>query len=497
MFRSLIKTMLFVAVAIVHQVGCHSRQESSQAGNSQSGSPSEGNDRSTTPDDPRVEQIRQWLEDLQGSDRTTQQIAAESLQGLGAEDAVAVPLLIAGLQASDVNVRRLSAHALGAIGASARAALQPLINVTLQAGGDWQYFAMPVVLIAQGDQGNVEVVANALRSASGDAKHRLLWIAAEFDPPAPSLTADFVDALTSSNARSREKAVVALARFGTPTIVQHVSQLTALFNDEDKEVRRIAINAVGSAAPLTTAALEPLKELIRDPDPQIQREAVLGLAMFGKEAVEALEPLAELASSNDRDIQLAALIAIGQIGHAGSAVVDRLTFGLEDPDEKIRQVTVQTLVRIAPDHDKTVQGVIAALNENSEINRGSVLSTIGDEIQNPVQPILDRLLEGLEDPRVLTRVNVMEVVLKLAQRSDAVRMQLIEQFNGGDRVQETLWTEALAAVIRRNHEYIKIGLEKRSQEVLDAFAAVRAEASKQAGSVADRITAEAERQSQP
>ena len=68
--------------------------------------------------------------------------------------------------------------------------------------------------------------------------------------------------------------------------------------------------------------------------------------------------------------------------------------------------------------------------------------------------------------------------------------------NECDQVQQTLCTEAMAAVIRRNREYINIGLQKRAQEVLDAFGNLRDQAAMLTGSVADRITDQAARQNQ-
>lgn len=484
MNRSIVKlAMCFALLSLGCHPGCESRKQLSPTGVE-----SELQEQSSVTAPRRISQIKQWLADLEAPDPSARRVAAESLKSLSAEDVGAVPVLVGGLDSSNDNVRLFSAHALGSIGEPARAAVQPLIDASLKAGGDWQFVALSVIKIMQGDPSAEEAVAASYRSATGDAKYRMLWIAAELDPPAKSLNAVFVDELNSPNPRAREKACFALARLGKQDFLPYIGRITELFVDEDTEVRKMAISAVSSAAPQATEAIDPLGQLLRDSDPEIQRASALALAAFGENAADFSEQLVGFVESQDRDLRIAALVAIGQIGMPASGFVDRLALGIQDPDEKIRQLTVQALIHIAPDHEKTIQGITAALKENSELNRGFVLSTIGDRVQEPAPAIFDRLLECLEDPRELTRINAMEALLKLSGRSNNVRKSMIEQFNGSDRAQEALRTEAMISVVRRNQEYTKIGLQDRAQEVLDAFGGLRVEASKRVGSAADRMT---------
>lgn len=207
--------------------------------------------------------------------------AAQSLGKIARKEAV--PALMNALCDPDAGVRRHAAWALGMIGEVA-------------VGLDRSPLAS---LLFDSDPGVREAAAMAL-GLTGDTQAGIELLLERLQEGA-----------TPADAKR-----LAAASFGGMEARMAVPFLTRLLTDEDAQVRRWAVAALGEIADQRTVA--PLsKVLTKDPDPGVRIEAAFRLGKFGGEAARpALTASLKDANADVRRLANAALKELAGGGHS-------------------------------------------------------------------------------------------------------------------------------------------------------------------------------------
>ncbi len=114
-----------------------------------------------------------------------------------------------------------------------------------------------------------------------------------------------------------------------------------LINDEDKDVRMSAADALGDIGEDTDIrAIRALEGALSDEDVDIRMSAVYALGSIGSEI--AIDSLREALQDEDVDIRMGAVGALGIIG-GDRAVRALLEDALLDEDEDLREFTVEVI----------------------------------------------------------------------------------------------------------------------------------------------------------
>lgn len=202
----------------------------------------------------------------------------------------------------------------------------------------------------------------------------LAKVAAVLDPPCEDVIA-------------RRFAAMVLKAHPAPAVTLP-ALLRAAFRDEDRDVRRIAVEALGHSE--TPAVASELLPLLRDHFPEVRREASLALARLGyqvpleslvriyredipsrqsealeliaeRNVPEATELLIEATSSESPSARLVAVRALGR--RPGPGPLRALERALRDPNPSVRIASVEGLAE-RPDGKGAVPELIAALHRH-------------------------------------------------------------------------------------------------------------------------------------
>jgi HEAT repeat protein len=239
---------------------------------------------------------------------------AEAFTGVR-EDAAAVSVAVAALSDTDPRVRRVAAEILG--GLRNRELVTPL-SASLGDPDAGVRVASVRALARLGDPSAVPGLSGRL--ADADAAVRLAAVQAmrSFDGPAP-----LVPMLDDPDPAVRaETAAGQLAGDGTD---RAAGVLRELISEEDPELRRIAVRALGHAQGATAAALAAGR--LDDPDPSVRAAAAEALADVDPE--HAVARLVETLSDPDSAVRAAAAHALGRIGRPA---VPAVAMALEHPE---------------------------------------------------------------------------------------------------------------------------------------------------------------------
>ncbi len=264
---------------------------------------------------------------LKSSDSDTQQTAAYALGGMGKS---VLPDLVEMLKDADPAVRRGAAKGLGQIAYHARKEYtdqhldrgDPFSNsfaeksaqVDLKAqevSRDLCQEATPALVQALNDQDN------SVRIYSASA---LVLIGSEVERTVPILTAGLADL----DLEMRGVAALNLAWCGPKAKPAFPSLIRILNEEQNTELRKIAMGIFGNLRAEGKDAVPALIEALKDRDTEIQISAVTALGYIGPEAKKAVPELLRLLKGKDTSLQISAVRALGDIGSGTEEVIPAL-----------------------------------------------------------------------------------------------------------------------------------------------------------------------------
>jgi len=236
------------------------------------------------------------LEAISDPDILVRQLAIDQA---GAIQPPAMSALIAATKSENAEVRKRSLQVLKDLGSVGEAAIPDVIPLTLDSDRDMQGLAMgalraignnavPKMLeyLAQADTDAQFVIASAVVSIEARKRSPLassgeitpaLWRASGLGPEAEATIPALLEALRSTNGRTRMGAAGCLAIIGNPAI----EPLVRILVDERSEVRHAAAVALTRIDPQNPSALSCLIEALGDEDVSMRENAADQLAAYG------------------------------------------------------------------------------------------------------------------------------------------------------------------------------------------------------------------------
>ncbi|MBI3271954.1 MAG: HEAT repeat domain-containing protein [Planctomycetes bacterium] len=188
--------------------------------------------------------------------------------------------------------------------------------------------------------------------------------------------------------RAALSAAVASGRVGIATL-EHGLQ------EEDAEVRGIAIRALGDRGGDAASAAPALVGLLRDDNERVRAAAAAALGMIGAEPWLVVAPLAAALCDESDRVSAEAADALGRLGEAAAEAVPRLVQALMSGDPFRCSYAAAALGRIGPRAGDSVDALVAVL-ESEEGGAGeacaAALGRIGPQARSAV-PALARIVE--------------------------------------------------------------------------------------------------------
>lgn len=294
---------------------------------------------------PTAAQWQAWAEALSGNDAAARQTAAEELERLAADGAVA---FVGALRDESPDVRRCAAFYLidrfdpadAAMVQAFTAALSDTdgpvrrmaLSVAKRFPKDALATAAPQLAVTLENQGETATdraaVARLIATLEADARPVLpKLLKAMHDDPDKSV---------------RSACLMAVSRVAEPAdAVTAFRQM--LTDDTDASVRGLAAVRLGRLGPVANVAAADLANAMEDSDDSVARKAADALVAIGSTTVSAA---AAKLNSAEPKVRRLAVFVLGRIGPAASPALDGLKERLQDKDREVRLLAEMAIQRI-------------------------------------------------------------------------------------------------------------------------------------------------------
>lgn len=203
------------------------------------------------------------------------------------------------------------------------------------------------------------------------------YAAADIGPVEGSDTEDLVDQLAATDAPTRRRAILSLARRNPE--IQVCDRLEKLARDDpDDQVRQFALEALGKLDGDPSVALDVLES---EDDPWVRAEATVTLDRLAREQNES--KFLELLEDDAEGVRRNALISLTRIRKGDAR--DLLLDAVDDPSDRVREWAVKLLAQYDDDPDVETQ-LKAVLEDETEVEivretAARSLGARGDDIE--------------------------------------------------------------------------------------------------------------------
>lgn len=289
--------------------------------------------------------------------------ACRALYSIGS---AAIPSLRDTMNDSNPEVRERIYRTLGWFGPKAIAALPELKQALDKETGKTRQSLM--VALCQIEPANTASVVPELmenvRSKSTEIRNDAIWSLGDIGPPAAAAAVPLLAELYESKEDvNRSILISALGKMGEAAVPTLVIILES--NNENRDYRNNAAEALGEIGPPASASIEPLRKALTDKssglrkaasaallkidragnenallahnlkeleqnDPERLKEAMAGLKLQGPKAAPAVPALLRIMSSARGETREEAVITLGEIGPEAKAAVPALIEALKD-----------------------------------------------------------------------------------------------------------------------------------------------------------------------
>jgi len=210
--------------------------------------------------------------------------------------------------------------------------------------------------------------------------------------------------LSDKNPRLRNKAALALGKFGSP-VVAHLRPLLIAKEVEPKEASLLTAGALGvTAAPLT----REIERALDDEQVVIRRYAALALGQIG--AKSAIPKMIQALHDGDSVVRQNLITALGQLGASSSQAVISLVEHLGDSDRLVHDLAISALSRL--DANSLILPLSNALTSKNPAVREGAATLLGDLKQASVTAV-SKLVAALDDETVEVRRAVVNALAKI------------------------------------------------------------------------------------
>lgn len=154
---------------------------------------------------------------------------------------------------------------------------------------------------------------------------------------------------------------------------KYYEHMVNAFQDKDSVVRYFAIKSMGRVNPRNSGVLVTLRVALRDQSTEVKRAAAVALTSMSPFPTVAYSPLIKALA--DPDETLRQYIRSSLIDH-GSLAVTSLVYALQDPEPKVRKECAEILGEIGAEAKSAIPKLEALLEDEDETVRFVALQSI-------------------------------------------------------------------------------------------------------------------------
>ncbi len=289
---------------------------------------------------------------LTDQDTSVREAAAWALGKMGRGAETSVPVLAELLK--DKDVRWDAALALGRIGPAASAAV-PALTELLNDKDHWPEPASALARIGPAAKAAVPTLTELLKDK--DRQWSAASALAGIGPEAKSAIPVLAGLLREKDEDdgSRQHFASVLVKIGPTSIPAFME----LLNDQDEQMRSLAIWGLGEIGPEANTAVPALTALLKEKNESVRQAAARALGEIGPQAQMAVPALTELLQDKDVLLRWVAAKALGEIDLEAKSSAPALTKLLKDKNREVRDAAASALGRSAPAAKETEVNVKA------------------------------------------------------------------------------------------------------------------------------------------
>jgi HEAT repeat protein len=288
----------------------------------------------------------------ESSDPEESKACAAALAGLEPLTAAQVPALEAALGEKAPAVRLYAANALGKIGADAGSAVLPL--------------------------------RQTLKDDDAAVRRAVIQTLGNLGPAAAAARPDLLATLKGKEQRAA--AADALLRIGPDAAL--APAWIGLLKDEDEEVVRIAVKAIGQLEKLRKDSVPALIDALQSNKAVVRDCAASALGNMGPDAGLAVTDLVKALQDRDIDVQKSAVTALGQIGPDARLAVPQLIGALKV--KNLHDAAFEALVKLGKEAVPALVQALKAddLKHPQRLDALGVLKEIGPDARDAVKVLV-------------------------------------------------------------------------------------------------------------
>ncbi len=202
--------------------------------------------------------------------------------------------------------------------------------------------------------------------------------------------------------------------------------------DPAPKVRANAAESLGLFPKAESKSIPPLLKLSTDDDVEVRRAAILALGRLGKGNAEVERTLKGFADDPDSLSQLNATVALASIEKSDESVIPTLLQALgskEKPTAKLARRVLAQMGRKTP--EKVLPGLIEALEKKQEPVAGYAVNVVS-AMKTAAAPALPKLVAFYDDADPETRLDIVDAVTAIDKSGDYAVPVLVKALSADD-----------------------------------------------------------------
>ncbi|MEG4942121.1 HEAT repeat domain-containing protein [Microcoleus sp. F4-D5] len=247
--------------------------------------------------------------------------------------------------------------------------------------------------------------------------------------------------LEDENEDVRREAVQALGGLrNTSEIV--INALLLRLQDEDAKVRNQAAFALGWLGNASEIVINALLLRLEDGDNSVRASAARALGKFGNASESIISALLLCLEDGDNSVRRKAAEGLGKLGNASEIVINALLLRLEDEDNRVRRKAAGALGELRNASEPVISALLLRLKDGNEDVRAGAAYDLGD-LGNASETVINAMLLCLEDANENVRLLTAQSLGKLGNASEAVISALLLRLEDGDNSVRACTAQAL------------------------------------------------------
>ena len=275
--------------------------------------------------------------------------------------------------------------------------------------------------------------------------------------------------LEDENDDVRREAVQALGGLrNTSEIV--VSALLLRLEDEDAKVRHQAAFALGRLGNASESVIDGLLLRLQDGDNSVRASAARALGRLGNTSEIVITTLLlrlEDGDNGDNSVRAWAAEALGGLGNASEVVISTLLLHLEDGDNSVRASAARALGRLGNASETIISALLLRLEDGDNSVRRSAAQALGN-LENASEVVISSLLLRLEDGNEDVRAWAADALGCLGNGSEVLISALLVCLEDDHHLVRGWAAEALGKLGNASEAVINallLGLEDGNEDV--------------------------------